>query len=191
MPKSSGETVSADEWNARGNHAKHRSGYYYTQFGLTKGTSSFGNFLQVAVPVYIPEAGTYDRIGIEVTVLATGTWRLGIYDDDGDTGAGPGTLILDAGTVDTGTTGIKEITINQTLQAGHVWLSASWGAVNPTIRSWAAIQSPVLPVEINGFSNMYVNRSGDGGALPNPFSTYNMATSSGGGPVPMFFIRKA
>lgn len=88
------------------------------------------------VPMPIPRSLTIDRIGVEVTASATGSplIRLGIYEDS--SGA-PGTLILDAGTVDASTTGFKEITISQALTAGMVWLvlAQQGGTSNGAVRA--------------------------------------------------------
>mgnify|MGYP000403913187 CR=1 FL=1 len=67
------------------------------------------------VPFLATAGTTYNRIGIDVTSANGGaTARLGIYKADSSSG-GPGTLVVDAGTVSVGTTGIKEITISETL----------------------------------------------------------------------------
>jgi hypothetical protein len=72
------------------------------------------------IRVFIPRAMTVDRIGLEITTnIAASTVRLAIYTDVNDV---PTALVLDAGTIDSSTTGYKEITINQALNAGWVWL---------------------------------------------------------------------
>ena len=65
---------------------------------------------------------TLDRIGVSVnTAGAAGSViRLGIYRDDG--AIGPDALVLDAGTVDSTTTGRKEIVISQALTPDNYWL---------------------------------------------------------------------
>ncbi len=88
------------------------------------------------VPMPIPRSVTIDRIGIEVTDSAAGSpvIRLGIYENNA---GAPGTLILDAGTVDASTTGFKEITISQALTAGMVWLvlAQQGGTSNGSVRA--------------------------------------------------------
>jgi hypothetical protein len=72
------------------------------------------------IRVFIPRAMTVDRIGLEITTnIALSTVRLAIYTDVNDV---PTALVLDAGTIDSSTTGYKEITINQALNPGWVWL---------------------------------------------------------------------
>lgn len=111
-------------------------------------------------------SGTLDRIGVAVTTAAGagggGVVRLGIYSDDG-TGR-PGTLILDAGTVDATTTGVKEITISQAVTRGVYWLvavpqvdgcalrtvSSSAMQVTTTTAPDTAITAPALRLAITG-----------------------------------------
>ena len=95
---------------------------------LTTGAPS-ANFLR-ALPLITGRA-TLDRIAINVTAAAAGLIRLGIYADDGN--LYPSSLILDAGEVSTGTTGVKTLTINQTLAPGLYWLAFNNNAT-PTLR---------------------------------------------------------
>jgi hypothetical protein len=76
-----------------------------------------------AVPFFTPLARTVTSVAIHVNTAVTGSARLGIYNDNGN--IYPGSLVIDAGTVDTGTTGLKEITaLNVTLVANTLyWLS--------------------------------------------------------------------
>lgn len=76
----------------------------------------------IFVPFPVGEALTADRITIGVqTAQATSVVRLGIYSS---TDGWPGARVLDAGTVDASTTGYKEITISQALDAGTLyWLA--------------------------------------------------------------------
>lgn len=74
-------------------------------------------------PMFIARDIQIDRIGIHVlTAQATGSTRLGIY-EPGDDGL-PGRLLIDAGTVDTSTSGFKEITVDVVLRGPRVY----WGA---------------------------------------------------------------
>lgn len=104
-----------------------RTGNYYGPFlsggaQTTQGIAS-ANSLR-AFPFFVPKTAKFDRIAIRVTTAGTGTTpraRLGIYDDNGN--VFPNKLVLDAGEVNVSTTGVKELTINVTLQTGKLyWL---------------------------------------------------------------------
>jgi hypothetical protein len=76
------------------------------------------------IPFFVPTTKSFNRIGTEVTT-ASGSGgsvaRLGIYAESG--GVPTGAPILDAGTVATDSTGEKEITISQSLEAGWYFLA--------------------------------------------------------------------
>jgi len=106
----------------------------FTTFTLTVNTL-------YAVPFYVPVATTYTTLAVEVTTLSVGkSVRLGIYNDS--TGV-PGSLVLDAGTISTTTTGAKTITISQLLAAGWYWLAAVCDSSVPVLR--ALSQTNALP----------------------------------------------
>lgn len=79
------------------------------------------------IPFEVRSRETWTRIGVEVTTLSSGDARLGIFECDMSTGE-PGDLVLDAGTVSTSTTGIKEITISQSLDVGFYFLAVVFDA---------------------------------------------------------------
>jgi hypothetical protein len=72
------------------------------------------------IPIFVTEQTTYDRIGIYVYTAASGTADLRVFAWSNGV---PGSLILSAGTVDTSTTGAKELTINLTLGRGYYFLA--------------------------------------------------------------------
>tara|TARA_Y100001963_G_scaffold114977_2_gene159535 strand:+ start:16324 stop:17649 length:1326 start_codon:yes stop_codon:yes gene_type:complete len=76
-----------------------------------------------AVPFKVSYVTEFDRIAVESTQPITGVVRLGIFNHSDATG-GPGTRILDAGTVTNPAAGAIEITIAQKLQPGNYWLAA-------------------------------------------------------------------
>jgi hypothetical protein len=124
-----------------------------------------------AVPFLLSGTHQFIRIGIYVGTLSAGQARLGIYaNQDGD--VYPGALILDAGFVDVGTTGLKEIVISQQLSPGLYWL-ALVGNSAPTLRAVAVAGAmPIL-----GLDNAFNITPGNGwyvaftyAALPNPFT---------------------
>jgi hypothetical protein len=114
------------------------SGRYY--FGLCSQPISNTALLTAdrlyARPFYVAQTETFTKIGIEVTsAVAASVIRLGIYNMANGL---PTALILDAGTVDGSSTGLKEITISQELESGLyavAWVSN--GA--PTVRQSSAL----------------------------------------------------
>lgn len=149
-----------------------KPGLWYGPIGGISTDAAETNELRAA-PLYWP-GGVIDAIGIAVTTgAATSTVRLGIYADDG-TGY-PGALILDAGTVNSTTTGHKEIVLSTPilLPAGLYWLVGVAQGGAPTVRSIS--QSAVFPVgntttagTHNGASYL---QAGVTGALPAAFTT--------------------
>ena len=84
--------------------------------------------------IYVVRNCTLDRIAAAVTTAAAGsTLTLGIYNDDG-TGK-PGTLLVDAGTIDGGSATAQERPITQPLVAGQrYWLVALCAGGAPVVR---------------------------------------------------------
>jgi hypothetical protein len=105
-----------------------RTGNYYTSFLRTYQSATTLQLYNAAglslwaTAFVIPRPITVDRIGVTVTTAATsGVLRLGIYNNG--TNNYPGSLVLDAGTIDASTTGWKEIIISQSLATGVWWLA--------------------------------------------------------------------
>jgi hypothetical protein len=108
------------------NFLRWKTGSYYAPSSTGFGTFT-GALTQIyMVPMYIPNSQTLVKIGINVASAGTtgALIRLGIYSNT-DTGTSdiPNSLILDAGTVASDTTGYKEITISKSLQPGTYWLA--------------------------------------------------------------------
>lgn len=103
---------------------KHRSGVRYGQAnaatGIPNTTSTQTANRLYFVPFVVPKTQTYTKIIIAVGTSNAGNARLGIYND---TDGVPSTLVVDGGTVSTGTTGEKTVTISQSLTAGVYWLA--------------------------------------------------------------------
>lgn len=72
------------------------------------------------VPIFVEETTTYTRIAVWVGAAAAGSCDLRIFNWSNGV---PGSLVLSAGTVDTGTTGHKEIVISQQLTRGYYFLA--------------------------------------------------------------------
>lgn len=142
-----------------------------------------------AIPLIVPDTMTFDAIAINVTTLLSGNARLGIYADNGN--LYPGSLVLDAGTVSTTTTGVKSITINQTLNPGLYWLVLVSSAA-PTIRCFAV--ASMIP--IMGFDNTLGTAPGlfytvafTYAALPGTYPA--SATVGTAVPIPAIFVRRS
>lgn len=101
-----------------------RSGRYYTQPQLGQAVAAPTLNALILTPLWVPAACTLDRIVCEVVAtVASGTSRMGLYANDSATDR-PSALIVDAGTVATdATTGMKEATISQAVNAGWLWLA--------------------------------------------------------------------
>lgn len=152
--------------------------------GISTNTGGSATLVMAANTIYancihVPRPLTFTRIGIEVTVLSAGNARLGLF-TCGTDGA-PGTLLLDAGTVSTGTTGIKEITISQTLQPGYYW-AVVVGDATPTIRGLGqnAFDIGILGVSAPATVDAAITKSFSYAALSgaSPFGTPTFATSN-------------
>jgi hypothetical protein len=172
-------------------HPRWVTGRYYGiqeigRIQFTGGSLLTANRLYLT-PLMVPAAVTVDRIGVQVTAAAATTnVRLGIYGDF--SAAGSAALLLDAGTVDSSTTGGKELTISQALSAGWSWLAViSNGA--PQVNSVSGWFGP----NVHSHSSIGGTatdagwvKDGTGGytALPSTF-TIAGATSFTSAPVPM------
>lgn len=101
----------------------YKSGRWYYGIPITGpiSTSSITSNRLYAFPFFTPIESSWNAIGIYVSTGATGYARLGVYADNGN--VYPGNLILDAGEVDTGTTGVKTLSITLTLSPGLYWLA--------------------------------------------------------------------
>ena len=98
-----------------------------TENWITFDTTSayqYGVLLQnqlFCVPALL-RAGTLIGIGQQIgTAQASNTFRFGIYSNSVD--GLPDSLILDAGTIDASSAGVKKITISQTINGGIYWLA--------------------------------------------------------------------
>lgn len=152
--------------------------YYGTDGGFPSTNAHALNQLWLS-PLWVPHRITIDRISVEVTTAtATATPRLGIYGAASD--GQPGALIIDAGTVDGSTTGIKEITPTGTLTipAGLYFLAAVNQVAAATLRTIGS--SPAAPVHATvgggstGANSYFLNTVA--GALP---ATATWSVSSG------------
>lgn len=100
-----------------------RAGYYYAADYVARSTGASSNGQMRLAGFVVGASTTFDRIRVEVTSAgsAGSVHRLGIYGSGAD--GAPDALVLDAGTVDTTTTGLKDITISQALPPGIYWIA--------------------------------------------------------------------
>ena len=142
-------------------------GRYRQPRGSTSTTRAMTQNLEFAIPIDVPAGTILDRIGINVsTPIASSVVRLGVREDNDGY---PGTLLVDAGTVDSSTTGAKELPINVTTTGVRVWLCAV--AQNGSGVICTGINGPVWPCEQTNFAasasgvSAAYNQSGVSGAL--------------------------
>lgn len=128
----------------------HRAGTRYssaTMFSTPSGSTMFANVLAY-VPFCCGKKARFTEIGLQVTAAGTGSVRLGIYKN----GAGqPTDLVLDAGTVAVTSTGVKTITIAQTLEPGWYWLASVFqsGGSPAAIASVTSVSHPSIGFTTN------------------------------------------
>ena len=152
-----------NEWQAV------RTGSYYGGAGSNV-ASIVANRLY-ATYLALPRAVTVDRIGLSVYEAAEGgNVRMGIYRDD-NLDTYPESLVLDAGVVDTSTTGEKAITIDRHLSAGIYFLAFIADATPKLVL--AADPRWRCPIgqgaSVGYYGNVWQVNSHAYGELPNPF----------------------
>lgn len=140
---------------------------------FTSATAVVANRLY-AVPFFTGPAGiTMTSLNLEVTTLSAGNARMGIYAADVNPPYYPAGLLLDAGEVATGTTGVKTIDITDALYIGTapsqlLWL-ASVFAVTPSIRYVSQIG--IIEIDATGAAQAGVSMTHTYAALPSAFTT--------------------
>ncbi len=139
------------------------------------------------LPFYMPAAQAFDRIAVNVTTAAAGNARLGVYADSG--AVYPGELVLDAGVVTTGTTGIRALTITQTLLPGLYWLARLQDAT-PSLQGLTSAAMIALGSEDLGAAVITGYRLARtyGEGFPAPFPAGAAFIT---GPRPAVFLRRA
>lgn len=133
-------------------------------------TLTIGANTLYVVPFAVGDTATFTRLGIDVTAADAGkSARLGIYAWNNGV---PTTRLLDAGTVTVASTGIKEVTISQALNAGIYGLAlVSDGA--PTLRAGDAtvLAAATIGTATPGAADYRMSRSFTYGTLPDPWGT--------------------
>lgn len=144
------------------------TGKYYgpTYYGASNVV--FTNGTLYCFPWVVHEAITIDRIGILAIATASGTVRLGAYQDSSGM---PGALIFDGGTVSGTSTAVVEATISTTIGPGVVWLAFAPQGANQTIRSHNLNYDSIPTTTAQGGNAACLSITGVSGALPDPFGT--------------------
>lgn len=154
------------------------SGDYTRGFALSDTPSPAGAASVVdtlyAMPLIIPWGLSIQAVSLTVMTLSVGgNVRLGIYAHNHGTGS-PGALVVDAGTISTTTTGIKDAATSTILPPGLYWfafVSDAMGAA-ALLEVTTATQSMGLSIAAGGATTAvrrYGSRAFVYAALPDPW----------------------
>ncbi len=158
------------------------TGRYYvgmTENAAAINVSSINDSLRTSA-IFVTRSVQIDRLGVQVqTAQATSSTRFGIYESGSD--GLPDKLLIDAGTIDSSTTGFKEITVDVVLYGPRVY----WGAFvhsidNVQLRGRAIL--PGLGFASGGGINAddTLTRTHTFGVLPDPFGTPTLISNVDG-----------
>jgi hypothetical protein len=117
-------------------------------------------------PFMLMRTATLDRLKVNITTADAGsTVRLGLYTSDSH--GMPSTLLLDGGTIDSSTTGAKEVTVNQQLTGGVLYFSASLPSSTAVVGwGWQAVSALPVPYYQSGSVGYFLRNASASGALP-------------------------
>ena len=164
---------------------------------LVSTNGALGNGTLRLAPFVVDRPLKIDRIGAEITTAgeAGSTVRLGIYADNGN--RYPGSLLVDAGTIDAATVGGQTLTITPlTLPPGVYWIGAVvQGAptTQPTLRVATNSWTPPFPLDMgqsapsNGAVAIGYSMTGVSAALPGSFSSTLTTQTT----IPRLWVRNA
>lgn len=154
--------------------------------GNVSGTGSTGAGNMFCVPLFLPTC-EIDQIACEITTaVASSVCRIGLYLDDGE--GLPGALLAEADTtVDSSTTGNKELALALSLTEGLYWgafmvdtaassvgyrcVAASFGMPAVTSDTFARFRNGTFDQGRSG----YLRQSITAGAMPATFGTLSVA----------------
>lgn len=156
--------------------------YYFCNSYVAPSTSTGLSFNAFRCSPWVVHAPiTITRLFAEHTLAQTGTsLRLGIYTHSPSTGL-PGSLLLDAGTIDTSAAAaVHELTVSQALPPGMYWVGGACqgSGTSPTVRvgnpngscvGWGIPLGSSLPTA--GLSTLAVAAAGVSGALPSTLTS--------------------
>ncbi len=123
-----------------------------------------------ASPFCVQRALKIDRLGVNVTTLqAASLVRVGLYRSQAD--GTPGVLIVDGGTVDSSTTGVKTVTVDEFLKPGLYWSAWEYDVASVGLRGRSTAAALSLGWDSNlsneSFGIIFVTHTF--GALPDPY----------------------
>lgn len=109
-----------------------RSATYFDGHVTTNSSTTFtvATNRMYLTPVFVPRVISFDRIAVNTTTTAGTIVRMGLYAPDVNNE--PYSLILDAGTISTTASGVREIAISVTLSPGFYY-TATWWDGAPTV----------------------------------------------------------
>ncbi len=125
-----------------------------------------------ASPMVVPRKLKIDRLAVNVTTLqAASLTRLGLYRAQAD--GTPGVLVVDGGTVDSSTTGVKTVTVDESLSPGLYWCAWEYNVASVGLRGRNSGSALALGFSssLGNFSLGIVYVTHTFGALPDPFGT--------------------
>lgn len=157
---------------------------------LTTGAPALNTLF--ALPFIAPQrGGTADLIDFEVTTLAAGNARVGLYNNVADNNLYPNLLLADGGSVSVNTTGVKSTVINVALNGGQLyWLAWVGGTAAATLRCLNLANMPhILGVSAAGSAapNVGIQVAFTFGALPSTFTASGSYLTTV--PVPVLRLR--
>jgi len=160
-------------------------------FGSTAASQTLSANTVYYTPWRCPQSVTIDRIAIEISTGAAGNARIGIYNSLSSDY--PGTLLLDAGTVDTTAAAVKELTISQALTGGVLYWLALHPSAGPQARGAAGggILTMTRADTVSGFGMARIYESyAYASGLPTTATTTPTDGSDTAYP-PVFWMRRA
>lgn len=127
----------------------------------------------VVAPIWVPAPMSIDGLTIYCSVAEAGSSiRLGLWANAGAGVDAPGALVVDGGTVDTTTIGLKVATVSESLQSGLYWFGAVAQGSASTVNTFGTTYPPRLNDGNTPLAKYYAyGKTGVSGALPDPFGT--------------------
>jgi hypothetical protein len=156
--------------------------------GTAKSTLAITANRLYAIPFFSPVPLKIDQLAIHVSTLLAGAARLGVYVDDGT--IKPGKLIIDAGTVDTGTAGAKTLTVDLRFERKRLYWLALVANAAPTLGAVAVASALTCFFGLTDITTTlwltFLYKTFTYAVLPDPFGDTLVLAS---GVIPAVFVR--